>query len=506
MVPNLSKGAGIKGTALYVLHDVRDEGERAIGAALTPDQQSTARVGMTATRNLSTDDPELAWRLMCATAQNRETLKEAAGVHKGGRPSKYQCGHIALSWEHETRPDRAEMLRAAEGALTSLGWDQLQALIVEHHDHDHAHCHVVVNLVDPETGRTAPNAKNDYEKLQRWAHQYDKERGLEVCPQRAARIERAPDDPTPPTPAVRWLSRKEFEAIRTTERAEDRAQALDRYREAAAAVREQFRPEWSEHYRAARAELRALDQQQRTTMRQLDQAATVRTARVQDAGERGWIGPAQSVRNRMAEFVNAHRETIWRGIDEASRPGNQQALLKPAFVKRALEHAHAGDRAAMLERQEATKGELQGRHTEARQDAYRQAWQRPEPASPGAQQGDPAHKTDRADIGRAAAQSASAAGIAANANQREQKHAGDRHGDPERGLADAAERIRRQQSRAANANDIARELKKPEPKPEPAKRDEVAILRARIERERNTRQQTRDPARDFERHRTRSRD
>lgn len=501
MVPKLSKGAGIKGTALYVLHDVRDESERAIGPALTPEQQTQHRVGFTTTRNLSTDDPELAWRLMCATARSQAALKQHAGVRAGGRPSKYQCGHIALSWEHQTQPSAAEMTRAAEGALKSLGWEKLQALIVEHKDHDHSHVHIVVNLVDPETGRNAPNSKNEYERLQRWAHEYDKARGLEVCPQRAERMERAPDAPKPTTPTRKWLSRQEYETIRDAERKEHRGQAMERYREAAAAVRVEFAPAWRELYASQRAELRGFDKQQRDTMRSFRSCARMRRTPSLQADRRLAAASDSNRRNQMVGFVNKHREAIWRGIDATNQPGNSQTLLSPKYVKTALERSYASDRTAMLERHGEAKAELQGRHTEARQDAYRQAWKRPKPiqdqkiAAPAQVPGRKAGVVAIAGLGAAAI----AAGLALSRSR--QRDVAVPAPDPERDLAAAAERIQRQQSRAANANEIARVLGR---SPEDAER--LIRIQARNERERGARPATRDPSLGFDREPRRFRD
>jgi hypothetical protein len=517
MIPVLSKGAGIKGTALYVLHDVRTESERAIGAELTPEQQTQHRVGWTTTRNLSTDDPELAWKLMCATAKAQDALKQNAGVRPGGRPSKYQCGHIALSWEHQTKPDPAEMNRAAEGALKALGWEQLQALIVEHKDHDHSHVHIVVCLVDPETGRNAPHHKNDYGRLQRWAHEYDKARGLEVCPQRAEKMERKPDDPALYKPGKQWLSRQEYEAVRDSERAEGRAQALARFRDAKADVREQFRPEWAELFREQRGELRDLDKQQRDTLRQLGQAAKMRRAPIPNPDRRYARDTGANRRNGMAAFVNAHRAEIFLGINPAEQPTHHQ-LLTPSYVRAALERAQMAQRADMVERHREAKTELQGRHRAAHQDAYRAAFRRPEPkpAAPApavtATPETPARKGGRIGAGLAAAAIAAGAayvlsrkpdtGERVQEPRRDPKpdRKPDPQPDPERDLAQAAERISRQQTRATSANDVARVLKAEEPQ----ERDTLSIMRERLARAHRT--HGRDPALDIGRERTRIRD
>jgi len=364
MVPNLSKGAGIKGTALYVLHDERDEGEKALGWELASEYQTAKRVGFTATRNLSTDDPELAWRLMCQTAKQQDQLKAAAGVHKGGRRTEKFCGHLSLSWEHGATPDATEMQRAAEGALTALGWEKLQALIVEHRDHEHAHCHIVVNLIDPETGKAAPNAKNDYEKLQEWAHGYELERGKIVCDRRAERIEAGKAEREQPE-RRQWLPRKEWEAqqqakreaahaaqqAQRSSRAVQQTEARQQIKEAAAAIREQFRPEWAELYKAQRSETRNLDQRQAEQAQQLARAIT---------------NPAE-----RAAFYNRYHGELWRA-NEGKEFATTAALLSPTNLTEAVNRVQAAQRAELETRQAAAKAEIAGRMEAARHDAQRE--------------------------------------------------------------------------------------------------------------------------------------
>lgn len=70
MVPRIprTKGKGVgtsfKGTAAYLLHD---EGQA----------QTSDRVLWTDTRNLATDNPDQAWRVMAATAMDSDRLKRA---------------------------------------------------------------------------------------------------------------------------------------------------------------------------------------------------------------------------------------------------------------------------------------------------------------------------------------------------------------------------------------------------------------------------------------------
>lgn len=191
-VPETKGGVGtsFKGTAAYLLHDV--------GA------KSAERVGWTDTRNLATDDSELAWRLMAATAKDAERLKrnhhERAQAalpetertpYRASKPTKNAVFHYSLAWHPDEAPEltRDEMMRAANWSLRELKADHLQALIVCHRDKDHAHVHVMVNRIDPETGRAVPIESNAQKHLSRFALAYERERGQILCPQREAHAE-----------------------------------------------------------------------------------------------------------------------------------------------------------------------------------------------------------------------------------------------------------------------------------------------------------------------------
>src|ERR1700753_3939838 len=119
MVPKLhAKGSSFKGAAAYLLHDK----ERA-----TPDE----RVAWTETRNLATDNPHTAWKVMAATAMDQQRLKEQAGVKKTGRKSYDAVLHFTLSWHPEEKEGltREEMTRAANQAIRALKASDHQAII-----------------------------------------------------------------------------------------------------------------------------------------------------------------------------------------------------------------------------------------------------------------------------------------------------------------------------------------------------------------------------------------
>lgn len=178
-------GASFKGAMAYYLHDRPEPGtDRHV--------DTTERVAWTATRNLATDRPEIATAVMIATAKDADRLKEQAGVKATGRKAKAPVKTFALSWhpDEAAKLDRAEMERAADGALKAIGMERHQAVIVCHRDTKHPHVHIMVNRVNPEDGRLAPCGPKENRALDRWSYEYERDRGQIVSPNRAAKHER----------------------------------------------------------------------------------------------------------------------------------------------------------------------------------------------------------------------------------------------------------------------------------------------------------------------------
>lgn len=180
MNPNVAnKGRSFKGAIAYIIHD--------------PDQAETdERVLFTQTRNLRTEDPEKAAKVMAYTAKHATGLKAAAGIKATGRKTDSPVYHLSLSWVPGEKPTRAEMMEAGEAALKAIGFQEHEAVFAAHGDKAHQHLHIVVNRIHPVTGKTH-NPKDDQKLLQAWGHEYDKARGLELrSPNRAVRFERDP--------------------------------------------------------------------------------------------------------------------------------------------------------------------------------------------------------------------------------------------------------------------------------------------------------------------------
>ncbi|MEL6243818.1 MAG: relaxase/mobilization nuclease domain-containing protein [Pseudomonadota bacterium] len=152
----------------------------------------------TDTYNLATEDPEMAWRIMAATA--KDALRIQRDHHdatapedqpfKASRRSFNHVFHYSLSWRGEDEAigiTRAEMIQCAKDSLHELGGADLQALFVAHEDTDNPHVHIMVNRIHPETGRVVGVDGNSKKRLSNWARHYERDRNLIVCPERERR-------------------------------------------------------------------------------------------------------------------------------------------------------------------------------------------------------------------------------------------------------------------------------------------------------------------------------
>ena len=178
MVPDIAKkGHSFDGAFNYYLHDKSAEGE--------PHLSTSERVAWTETRNLMTDDPQAAKRIMIATAKQSDELKAQVGIKTTGRKSNAHVYAYSLAWHPDEAGtvDRAGMMEAVDQSLKALEAEHLQAVVVCHTDQDHPHVHVILNRVDQSDGRMHP-FKNDRLKLSDWANEYERERGQILTPAR----------------------------------------------------------------------------------------------------------------------------------------------------------------------------------------------------------------------------------------------------------------------------------------------------------------------------------
>ena len=144
----------------------------------------------TETRNLGTDNPYMAARVMQAVSMHADELKERAGVSRAGRKKlDGDVFHIVVSWPEGTHPDQAHQAEAVREMLKQLGLEKAQAVLAAHNDNGKSHVHAMVNLVNPEDGRlfALPFSKT---RAQAWAAEYSQQNGDQTCPQRQANAER----------------------------------------------------------------------------------------------------------------------------------------------------------------------------------------------------------------------------------------------------------------------------------------------------------------------------
>lgn len=122
------------------------------------------RVAWATSRNLPTDDPDLAARIMRATAAQNVRVKDPVY-------------HLTLSFDPGDTVDRAAMERVADRVLEALHLQEHQVLIVAHADREHAHMHLMVNRVHPETGKVWSRWQ-DYPTIQRVLREEEEALGL----------------------------------------------------------------------------------------------------------------------------------------------------------------------------------------------------------------------------------------------------------------------------------------------------------------------------------------
>ena len=134
------------------------------------------RVAWSASRNLPTAEPELAGKIMRATASQNVRVTQPGY-------------HVALSFDPGDVVDRATMERVADRTIAALGLTGHQALIVCHRDRDHPHMHLLINRVHPETGRVW-NRWQDRAVIQKVLREEEIALGLRVTPGRLGAHER----------------------------------------------------------------------------------------------------------------------------------------------------------------------------------------------------------------------------------------------------------------------------------------------------------------------------
>jgi Relaxase/Mobilisation nuclease domain. len=410
MVPDVAKaGRSFNGAFAYYLHDKRQD-----EAAAHPD--TAERVAWTETRNLATANPTTAKRIMIETARAADELKAAAGVKATGRKSTAHVYAYALAWHPDEASglDRAEMVRAVDASLKVLGAENHQAVIVCHREKSHPHVHVILNRVDPETGKML-STSNDFRKLSDWANSYERERGRIVTPLREEKrqtresFQQAAARPAPQPPAQRPKAVPKapseaalLKALTDAQKARhaaawpalseknkaERAAIFATYGEqikaASARHKELARPLWAQHFRQERMDAAAFAARERETFGRIANAlaAAKHQMATGQAPERGLLSLT------FANVLNSHSRGEAFTAQQETKRGEVARQLRSALdaevagLKAARSvaldrqrEAFTVERQDLIDRQAAEKA----KNREAWRQVYSRRGKEPEP-------------------------------------------------------------------------------------------------------------------------------
>lgn len=163
-----SGGNGFRGAVNYLLQGKKEN-------------PNAERVAWAMTRNMLVDDPDLAPRIMRATAMQSARCQKPAY-------------HFCVSWHHDENPTDELMRIVGDSTIADLGLHEHQAVLIAHNDTAHKHLHILINRVHPLTGKAWHTGK-DYERLEKSMARQAKLMGLEVVPGRFNDPERAAPSP-----------------------------------------------------------------------------------------------------------------------------------------------------------------------------------------------------------------------------------------------------------------------------------------------------------------------
>lgn len=394
------RGRSFRGIARYLLHD--------------RNATTSARVEWTANVGIATRDPNVGWRIMAATALDQDRLKTAAGVANSGRRSDMVVQHLSLAWHpsEAKKLTQLEMLRAAKTVLVVMGASEHQAMVVAHND-GVPHVHLVVNRINPNTGRMLSSS---FEKLKasQWAQKYEQERGKVFCEARvinnAARrrgeytrgkkdksrqvvqIEKSSLDPAKKKALIEQHRRVSAQ-LKASERSQqarhhrDRSLLRDRYkqklvsindrakREIAVArtqIQKHYRPLWEARHHAHRAALRGFEVREakalgrmKNTLKAVDFASLIgRRSRQNDGRARtiaeaftliGNSGARLRALQRQHEVANARLSREQKREEAASR---RSVLATKEENRKQTRSAFLAERNSLLLTQRMEKAKL----------------------------------------------------------------------------------------------------------------------------------------------------
>jgi hypothetical protein len=350
VIPRIHKrGTSFKTALTYILHD--------------PQKETAERVDWAFSVNCGTADLFEAWRPMYETWDRRNALKRENGIDLRGRDNKAPVMHYTLSWEPGDKPSKQQMMDAALKSLKALGLEDHQAAIAAHNDKDHLHVHIVVNTVNPITGRTAP-LKYPALALRDLAREHDRQRGIYQAERDAAALK------LPPYTRNSELREKNMELLRPRDivdqirpekpRPEHRRRALER-----SDVVNRMKRHRAEHdyaHMVERDALWAVHRAERDDLyRRSTEACHVAIDYVRDRFKSRWrdIYEAQRIEWKHVEriqhspleravyvFVNSERLANGKGL---SMKRKAELIASPTKLFQAVERVHARERAGLAQ-------------------------------------------------------------------------------------------------------------------------------------------------------------
>ena len=155
---------------------------------------SPARVAWVMARNMPTEDPEVAAKMMAATAEH-------------SRRCRHACYHLMIAWHPDENPSPEVMQDIAVATLALAGLAEHQVLVMGHGDKPHRHLHMMVNRVHPETGK-AWSTRHDYQRFDAIMRQLSEAHGFSFVPAHRFNPDLTDDTPKKPASRARYAARR----------------------------------------------------------------------------------------------------------------------------------------------------------------------------------------------------------------------------------------------------------------------------------------------------------
>ena len=152
------------------------------------------RVAWIATQNLATQDPELAAKIMAATAALSKRCTHA-------------CLHTIIAWHPDEQPTPEAMQEIAFKTLSLAGLAGHQALAMGHGDKAHPHLHLMINRVHPETGR-AWSDSHSHRRFDAIMRELSEEYGFRYVPAHSFNADLTDDLPKKPNSGATYAARR----------------------------------------------------------------------------------------------------------------------------------------------------------------------------------------------------------------------------------------------------------------------------------------------------------